>query len=222
MDLTIKDISHLFQLSEKEVKNLIKKNELPFQTINGQCYFHKQQMIEWALARNLTLNLSKHENMSEYHIQSLNTVLDPDAFFYHCDFSENSYIEEMVQKLPLEKNIDRSMITELLKSREKLMSTAIGNGISLPHPRIPLMLGRDKPMVHFFFLETKLDLQALDQKPVHTIILLISQSIKQHLSLLSHLSFLLSKETFRKALSERLEYQSLIDLIQEIENPNHE
>jgi len=34
---------------------------------------------------------------------------------------------------------------QLLRNREEMMSTAIGNGISLPHPRVPLMVGKKLP-----------------------------------------------------------------------------
>jgi mannitol/fructose-specific phosphotransferase system IIA component (Ntr-type) len=98
------------------------------------------------------------------------------------------------------------------------MSTAIGNGISIPHPRVPLMLGGNKPLVNFFFLKQGLDLKSLDSKPVHTIILLISQTIKQHLSLLAHISFLLSKKEFREALEKRAGYEKILDLIGAIES----
>ncbi|TAK51348.1 MAG: PTS sugar transporter subunit IIA, partial [Bacteroidetes bacterium] len=132
------------------------------------------------------------------------------------------YIEEMVNLLDLEKTVDKGIIIQLLKNREELMSTAIGNGISLPHPRIPLMVGKNKPLIHFFFPKNSLALQSLDGKPVHTIILLISQTIKQHLSLLSHLSFLLSKETFRFALENRLIYKEILDIISHIESTRSE
>ncbi|MBK7380279.1 MAG: PTS sugar transporter subunit IIA [Ignavibacteriales bacterium] len=106
---------------------------------------------------------------------------------------------------------------QLLKSRESMMSTAIGNGISLPHPRVPLMVGRNKPLINFFFPNKPLDLKSIDGKPVHTLIMLISQTIKQHLSLIAHLSFLLSKETFRFALENRLECNEILDIITKIE-----
>ena len=40
----------------------------------------------------------------------------------------------------------------------------------------------------------------------------------QHLSLLAHLSFLLSQETFRAALENRLSNQDLLDIINHIES----
>ena len=217
MDLTIKDISNLLLMNEKDILNLIKKKEIPFQTINDKLLFNKQRMVEWALSRNIPINISGDKKMSEYHVDTLNTILDQKSFFYDCRFSENSYIEQMVNLIELEKNVDKGIIVQLLKNREELMSTAIGNGISLPHPRIPLMVGRYKPIINFFFTEKPLELKSLDGKPVHTFILLISQTIKQHLSLLAHLSFLLSKETFRFALESRLNYSEIIDIITHIE-----
>jgi len=217
LDLTIKDISNLLLMKEKDILNLIKKKEVPFQTINDKLLFNKQRMVEWALSRNLPINISGDKKMSEYHVDTLNTILYQNSFFYDCRLSENSYIEQMVNLIELEKNVDKGIIVQLLKNREELMSTAIGNGISLPHPRIPLMVGRYKPIINFFFTEKPLELKSLDGKPVHTFILLISQTIKQHLSLLAHLSFLLSKETFRFALESRLNYSEIIDIITHIE-----
>lgn len=217
MDLNSKDISHLLMLPEKEVQQLIKKKEIPFQHLHDKVVFNKHQIIEWALGHNLPINVSGHHKLSEYHIETLGTLLDKDSFHYDCELTEAGYLEQMVSQINFEKNVDREIIIQLLKSRESMMSTAIGNGISLPHPRVPLMVGRNKPLINFFFPNKPLNLKSIDGKPVHTLILLISQTIKQHLSLIAHLSFLLSKETFRFALENRLECNEVLDIIKKIE-----
>lgn len=217
MDLSIKDISHLLMLPEKEVQQLIKKKEIPFQLLHDKVVFNKQQTIEWALGRSLPINVSGHQKLSEYHIETLGILLDKNSFHYNCELTEAAYIEQMVSQINFEKNVDKEIIVQLLKSRESMMSTAIGNGISLPHPRVPLMVGRNKPLINFFFATKPLELKSIDGKPVHTLILLISQTIKQHLSLIAHLSFLLSKETFRFALENRLECSEILDIISKIE-----
>ncbi len=222
MDLTIKDISLLLLTPEKEVNNLVRMKGIPFQTIQDKLVFNKQQIVEWALSRNIPINVSTHKKMSEYHVKTLNTILTQDSFFYDCELSERTYIEQMVKLIDLEENVDKGIIVQLLKNREELMSTAIGNGISLPHPRIPLMVGKDKPLINFFFSQKPLDLKSLDGKPVHTIILMISQTIKQHLSLLAHLSFLLSREEFRFSLEKRLNYKEIVDIISQIESTRSE
>jgi PTS system nitrogen regulatory IIA component len=217
MDFTIKDVSVLLTRPEKEIQNLIKANEIPYQIINDKYFFNKQQIVEWALIRNIPINISNHSNMSEYQIKALNTILDQNSFYYDCALTEESYLEQMLGMVHLDANVDKAIIIQLLKNREALMSTAIGNGISLPHPRIPLMVGRN-PLINFFFPQRPLDLKSIDGKPVHTIILLVSQTIKQHLSLLAHLSFMLSQETFRAALENRLSSQDLLDIINHIES----
>lgn len=217
MDLNTKDISHLLMLPEKEVQTLVKKKEIPFQPLHDKTLFNKQQIIEWALSRNMPINLSGHIKFSEYHIDTLSNLLSKDSFHYNCVLSESLYIEQIVTALKFEKGVDSGIVIQLLKSREEMMSTAIGNGISLPHPRVPLMIGKNKPLINFFFPVQPLCLKSIDGKPVHTIILLISQTIKQHLSLIAHLSFLLSKETFRFALENRLECKEIIDIVKIIE-----
>lgn len=217
MDFTIKDVSVLLTKPEKEIQNLMKANEIPYQIINDKYFFNKQQIVEWALIRNIPINISNHSNMSEYQVKALNTILDQNSFYYDCALTEDSYLEQMLGMVHLDANVDKAIIIQLLKNREALMSTAIGNGISLPHPRIPLMVGRN-PLINFFFPQRPLDLKSIDGKPVHTIILLVSQTIKQHLSLLAHLSFMLSQETFRAALENRLSSQDLLDIINHIES----
>jgi nitrogen PTS system EIIA component len=219
VDLKIKDIAQLLVKPEKEVMKLVKENDIPHQVIQDRIVFNKDKVIEWALGRNMPLNISGNAHFEEYQIKSLIPLLTKQSFFYNCSFTEEQYIEQMTQLAAFDKSVDRDVVVQLLKSREQLMSTAIGHGISLPHPRIPLVIGRDKPLINFFFPTTFLNLRALDGKPVHTLILIISQTTKQHLSLLAHLSHLLSKNEIRQALKTRQPYTELISLIKSVEKP---
>ncbi len=217
MDLKIKDIAEFLVMSEKEIQKLVKSKEIPHQVIQDRVVFNKDKVIEWALGRNMPLNISGSSHFVEYQIKSLLPLLDEKSVFYNCDFNETQYIEQMTHLALFDVSVDKDVVIQLLKSREQLMSTAIGNGISLPHPRIPLVIGRDKPLVHFFFPKNPLNLNSLDGKPVHTLILIISQTIKQHLSLLAHVSFLLSKKEIQQALEARLPYPELMSIIEKFE-----
>lgn len=217
VDLKIKDIAQLLLLSEREVQKLVKTKAIPHQVIQERVIFNKVKVIEWALDRSLPLNLSGSTQFQEYQIGSLLPLLTPESVFYNCEFTEERYIEQMTQMAALDPSVDRDVVVQLLKSREQLMTTAIGNGVSLPHPRIPLVIGRDKPLIHFFFPSRFLGLNSLDGKPVHTLILIISQTVKQHLSILAHVSLLLSKKEIQTALEKRVPYQQLISVIEQFE-----
>lgn len=217
MDLSINDVSTLLMVEKKEIERLVKKKIIPSESIQNKVRFNKQAIIEWALLNNRPINLSDTNNLKEFQFESVSPLLDEDSFFYNCNFTKDSYIPEMVSKLKLKEDIDRNIIVELLVNREKLMSTAIGNGISLPHPRIPIILGQGKPLINFFFLDNPLDLNSIDGKPVHTIILIVSQTVKQHLYILAHLSFLLFKAEFRNALEAQRPVNELIALIDDLD-----
>jgi nitrogen PTS system EIIA component len=221
LDLRIKDIAQLLLLSEKDIQKLIKSKGIPHQIIQERVIFNKEKIIEWALDRNLPLNLSGNSHFQEYHIGSLLPLLTEESVFYNCEFTVDGYIEQMTKLASLDPSVDREVVIQLLKSREQLMTTAIGNGVSLPHPRIPLVIGRDKPLIHFFFPARLLELNSLDGKPVHTLILIISQTIKQHLSLLAHISLLLSKKEIQQALEQRMPYPQLISIIEQFEGQVH-
>jgi len=217
VDLKTKDVAEFLVKSEKEILQLVKTKEIPHQIIQDRIVFNKDKVIEWALGRNIPLNISGSAHFTEYQIKSLLPLLDEQSIFYNCNFTESQYIEQMTNLALFDASVDKDVVIQLLKSREQLMSTAIGNGISLPHPRIPLVIGRDKPLVHFFFPKNPLALNSLDGKTVHTLILIISQTIKQHLSLLAHVTFLLSKKEIQKALESRIPYAELISLIASFE-----
>lgn len=218
MDLNISDISRLLLKPEKDILQFVRKKEIPFSIVHDRIVFNKHHIIEWALERNLPMNISNTGKFTEYRIKDISSLMNPDAFFYDCELEPGTHIDKMISMIQLEPDVDREIIVQLLKSREKMMSTAIGNGIALPHPRVPLMVGHDRPLINFFFLKTPIDLNSVDGKPVHTVILLISQTINQHLSLLAHISFLLSKPSFYEAIEKREPYDRIIAVVRGIEN----
>ena len=85
----------------------------------------------------------------------------------------------------------------MLLAREALGSTAIGDGIAVPHVRNPVILHLDRPMITLCFLERPVEFGALDGQPVDTLFTLISPTVRAHLHLLSRLSFVLRNPAFQ-------------------------
>jgi PTS system nitrogen regulatory IIA component len=63
----------------------------------------------------------------------------------------------------------QAIAQELLK-REALGSTGMGNGIAIPHARVP---GVDKPFGVFVRLKRAIDFEAIDGRPVDLVFLLV-------------------------------------------------
>jgi PTS system nitrogen regulatory IIA component len=98
-------------------------------------------------------------------------------------------------------SVDCDAMVEVLLEREKLGSTGIGDGIAIPHGKLP---GLDNLIVSFGRSKDGIDFDSLDGKPVHLFFLLMApeNTAGQHLKALAKISRMLKEESFRKELIE--------------------
>ena len=104
--------------------------------------------------------------------------------------SKKNVFYELTKLAEKEINIDSQTLLETLIKREKLGSTAVGNGIAIPHANCPNL---DKPKVFVALLSNSLDFNANDDQPVDIIFLLLApdNSGSKHLQALALVSRLL-------------------------------
>ena len=86
--------------------------------------------------------------------------------------------------------IDERRVYDLLLERERLGSTGIGGGIAIPHGRLA---GLDKPRGLFARLGHPIDFDAIDERPVDLVFLLVAPegAGADHLKALARVSRLL-------------------------------
>ena len=98
-------------------------------------------------------------------------------------------------------HIDEEAIVEVLLEREKLGSTGIGDGIAIPHGKLPEL---QNLIVSFGRSKHGIDFESLDGKPVHIFFLLMApeNSAGQHLKALAKISRMLKDKKFREDLME--------------------
>lgn len=82
-----------------------------------------------------------------------------------------------------------------LMERENILSTGVGNGIAIPHPRAQSDR-LENSMLSICFLENPIEYNAMDNKPVSVLFILLCQSLEIHLHILSTLSFCLRDNAF--------------------------
>jgi PTS system nitrogen regulatory IIA component len=122
-------------------------------------------------------------------------------------------------KLPPEAEaaIDRERLLRAALEREELMTTAIGHGIALPHPRNPLITDSARQFVAIAFPERPVNWGALDGEKVHSVIFVVSASPKLHLCTLSRINYFCQQESFRELLARRAPREEIVRVIAESE-----
>ncbi len=96
-------------------------------------------------------------------------------------------------------DIDANRLVDVLWERERLGSTAIGDGIAIPHGKLP---GLKTVLGAFGRHPQGVDFQSLDGKPTKLLFLLVApeDSVGQHLKALARVSRLLKDSAFRNQL----------------------
>ena len=118
-------------------------------------------------------------------------MLSDDAFLMNFDgTSKKQVLEELSKLAEIKLGINSRTLLENLTKREKLGSTAVGNGIAIPHANVANI---DRPFVFVSTLINGLDFNSTDDLPVDIIFLLIAPDNKgsEHLQALALISRLL-------------------------------
>jgi len=116
-------------------------------------------------------------------------------------------IESLSQLAP---RLRTRLLDEVLE-RERMASTALGEGIAVPHPRQPLGDALEQPLISLVLLDTPLDWAAVDGELVHTVALLASPTAGAHLEILSEIGRAVRSADVVRLLKSRPAKSALID-----------
>ena len=124
-------------------------------------------------------------------------------------------IEELVDALIQSQSAQpqhREAILAVLKKREQTISTGIGFGIGIPHATTDCV---SEVIGAFGRSSTGIDFAALDNQPVHLVVLfLVPQGqLRKHLDTLSSIAKFLQDKKFREQLMQAKDAQEILAII---------
>jgi len=219
MNTSVKDAAELLRVSEKTIYRWIKQEILPVYRINEQYRFNRAELLEWATSRRMGISPDAfHEpDAASMPLPNLVESLEAGGIVYRLDGNtRKTVLTHLVDELRLPDEVDRDYLYKVLKAREQLASTSVGDGIAIPHPRNPVLLHITKPSITLAFLEKPVDFHALDGKPVHTLFCLISPTLRAHLHLLSMLSFALRDPGFRTTIVNQASREEIFSALKTV------
>jgi nitrogen PTS system EIIA component len=220
MLLTVRDAAALLRSTEREVYRWVGEAEIPFQRVRGQVRFNRIDLLEWALSRRLPIAIGQFDTGLEPEDRAPSLAQALRLGGVHHDVSatnRNAALRAVVERAPMPASLDREFVIEVLIARKSSVSTAIGNGIAIPHVRQPVVAPGAPAMVSVAFLRTPVIFGAPDDRPVHTIFLIVSPTVRTHLQMLAHVARALLDPGFRSALDRRAPTEELAALARRFE-----
>jgi len=218
VELTVKDVARALAVSEEAVYQLVDERGLPVQQVDGQLRVHKAELLEWANAQGLSVASELFVAPGAPVMPSLAEALEAGGVVHDQPGGDiASVLRSLVAAMPLPEEVDREFLLSVLLAREALGSTGIGDGIAIPHPRNPIVLRVDHPLVTLCFLRQPVDFGAVDGRPVYALFSLISSTPKMHLHLLSRLAYALRDSACKAAIAGRADAATILAEIRRIE-----
>jgi len=156
MQLTVKDITKLLNVSEKTIYRWVKGGQIPVYRVGDQLRFNRLEILEWATARRIEVaqDIVLNAEAREVRLPSLEEALRNGGVFYRVGGKDRAgALKETVECLRLPEGTDRNTLLRILIAREELATTAVGDGIAIPHVRTPVILHIDTPQLALCFLE---------------------------------------------------------------------
>ncbi|MFH1768944.1 MAG: PTS sugar transporter subunit IIA [Candidatus Omnitrophota bacterium] len=222
--LTTQELSKYLKLNEKTILKMAQSGEIPGVKIANQWRFHLQVVDEYLQDR--IVKSSSYNNFDKIvasaDIMPLSRLIDTVTVNLTLNSdNKNDLIYELSQ-IAHDSNVAVSLKTvyEQLLKRENMLSTAIGKGIAVPHPRNPSDELFNKPAVIFGRSVKGIEFSSPDKQKVHLFFMPCAPDVVLHLKLLSKISHLLeARDIFNKCMRLQSKEQ-LFKLLLEIERRN--
>ncbi|MDR2792851.1 MAG: PTS sugar transporter subunit IIA [Treponema sp.] len=192
--VTIEEVAKYLRVSEHTVYNWAQKGEIPAVKIGSVWRFRRVDIERW-IDNRFSAPPPKSDAI---HIE---TIISPGRVMFLNYPNKRDALSALAENLALAPQVrDRQELTAEVLKREDLMSTAIGEGIAIPHVRLASVTDL---IVSVGISRTDIsDFHALDDKPVR-LLFMIAAAYNQHTYYLQALSFF-SRRLKNKCLRDGL------------------
>ena len=147
----------------------------------------------------------------------LNNFFSEESIIIDCQSKSKKNVLELISEIASSISAtDKDIVFLFFYEREKLGTTAFGNGIAIPHARIDDLL---EAKIIILKLETAIDFNSSDGKKVDLIVSLLAPNNKNelHIQILSKIAEMLDDKVFREKIrncSNKSEIKSVINSYQ--------
>ena len=149
----------------------------------------------------------------------LETILTPARSLVNVPGGSKKRVLEQIANLVARDltDLDAQDIFENLIAREKLGSTGFGNGIAIPHCRLP---GCQAPISAVLHLDAAVDFDAIDGAPVDLLFVLLvpEAATDEHLELLRQIASMLDREQVRERLRQAQSNEGLYQVVVDVQS----
>jgi len=220
--LTTRQLAEYLQLSERSVYRMLERGELPATRVGGQWRFRKSAVDEWLDQGGVPLvddvpaagagapttpvatagaHATPAATASAMGFSVTDRLAAENIILDLAPGSPSEVLAALVERLHLPEPVERGVLLARLLERESLCSTAVTDGIAVPHTsRIGPRVLRDHDLIAIARTTAPFDFGALDGNPTSVFVLVLAADERTHLTLLAKVARLVREPGVRRAL----------------------
>lgn len=130
--------------------------------------------------------------------------------------STDEIYKNICDVMSLPEYVDKDCVYKALCDRERIMSTAVGHGVALPHCRSAILKNEDDQQISVCYLKNPIDMNAPDSRHVTVMFVLLTSNSQSHLQVLSRLAQLFKDNNFRQLLDQQTALNDLVAAAEKI------
>ncbi|MBT3295467.1 MAG: PTS transporter subunit EIIA [Verrucomicrobia bacterium] len=202
--MTLQEVAAYLKVSEKTILRMIQAGELPGLKVSNQWRFVRAVIDDWLTRRMYRTTSEKlSEVIQPRHPElSLARLLTPARIIMDLEpGAKKDVLARLVAPLVDEGTVtDPAAYMAALVGREEIVSTAIGDGVAIPHARDPEHAALAQSCMTLGICRAGMPFGALDEKPTHLFFLIGGISTEDHLRLVARTMLILRQPGFIDAL----------------------
>ena len=228
--LTVREAARLLSVSESQIYRWIDDGDIPCHVVNHQPLFSRAELLEWATAHRRPLSTELFDDAGA--ASSLVAALERGGVHARVAGDDREgVLRAVVEHLPIQDPGERELVLAVMLAHEKEASTAVGDGIAIPHVRSPVVFAGTPAVITVCYLEHPVVFDAMprgeskgggpggiDGESVEVVFAIMTPTIRAHLQLLSRLSLALLDPDFKRALADRAPLEDLVAHARRIES----
>lgn len=114
--------------------------------------------------------------------------------------------------------VEKEYFVRELADREKVLSTAVGHGVAIPHPRKSILSDMEDQRVIVCYPKESMDMASPDGIRVFVMFVLLTKSSQVHFNALSDMAKLVHCTEFRRFLETKPDAKTLVDKIKNLQS----
>lgn len=213
--MTLAETAQYLKVAEKTIHRMINKGEIPCAKVASQWRFSRSLLDDWLLSKMQVLPQNDLGRLmqEEGDVVPLSRLLRPEQIIMPLKGTTCPEILQELMAIPLQKGVihEPKNYLEKLLSREEMVSTALGNGIAIPHIRRVEENPAGPPLIIMGCHREGVDYRSLDGKPTQFFFLVITNSEVLHVRLLAKISQLFRSGHLQESLCRAESPQDIME-----------